>query len=242
LDVLSRKALVLLKQARHDKAIEKFKDAKDYYKKLEKEGSTDKIAVTYINICKGLASSYIALNKMGKAWALCEEAFSMIQLLDKNSFASFGHTVENIIDLMNLHISCTKSIQKREKIGVILKNIERIPRDLEEVNNEYWQEVRNRFEQFRPKVLEALVYCYGEVNVREVEHWIKELKKSKKRAAGNKLEASEQYYTEATLINLLATSRSAQQGKIAISLPGKGKEHFAKRHGQSSLKARGKKL
>jgi hypothetical protein len=64
--------------------------------------------------------------------------------------------------------------------------------------------------------------------VRETEHWIKELKKIKKRAAGDKLEAREQYYTEATLINLLATSRSAQQGKIAITLPGKWKRTLCK--------------
>jgi tetratricopeptide (TPR) repeat protein len=114
LEILSRKALLFLKQRNYDKAIKKFKEARIYYKKPEKKDSTDKIAATYISICKGLASSYIAINKMEKAWALCEEAFERVPLLNKESFAGFSHTIESVIELMNLQISSTKDIHKRD--------------------------------------------------------------------------------------------------------------------------------
>jgi tetratricopeptide (TPR) repeat protein len=173
LEALNYRALLALKEGNYDKAVVRFKKAKAYYNKLKKKDSTDKTADTYISMCKGMASSYIALNKLEEACLLCEKSFDMVQLLNKNSFASFDRAIETVIDIMNLQISCTKAIQKREKIGIVLKNLERMPEDLKEVQNEHLQEAGNRLEQFRPKVLEALVYCYGDTNVKEAEKWIK---------------------------------------------------------------------
>jgi HEAT repeat protein len=224
LNLLHKQGLLALAKGNTSQAIQKFESAQNCYKNIENPDKDFRRA--YVGIGEGMIRSYIELNKLDEAYKLCIQVIKMIGQLGGESLASFDSSIKRMIDVMQLQLEAAESQKKKELIGSQLKQLLYNHEEGRKVPE--LKEVLDRLDKFKPEIIQALIDCYSEINVEEMDHWIKEGNKLKEKRETTQLAAKEKYYIQTTLLNAISTNKTVQNGTIEVNISSRGRQALSK--------------
>jgi HEAT repeat protein len=224
LSLLQKQGLLALRKGNTTEAMEKFEMARGHYEKLEK---SEKGVRAYIEICEGMVGSYLEMGRRDEAYTLCTEAINMIQSLQPTSCASFDHSLQMAVRMLQFQLEAAIHEEQKAFIGNRLKKLLYHPHEETMQQVAGLVEAVERLHAIKPTIFQALIDCYSELDSQEAAYWIR-ASTLRQKGAESQLTPKEEYYTQTTLLNAMILNKTVQDGSIIIDMSSRGKQALSK--------------